>query len=89
MSKFMERTKAKMDARKKLRRKTEVQKPKAPSRKPLYFEWLEQALNMDRLPTKVDLKKVPTAFRQPLTHKFRLSYHAAKADMCKPFARHR
>ncbi len=56
--------------------------------KPLYFQWLRDTLNTDRLPKKVDLSTVPVAFKQPLVHKFRLSFNAAKAKVCKPFPRH-
>ncbi len=56
--------------------------------KPLYFEWLLRALGDDKLPAKVDWTKTPAAFRQPVAHRFRLSVHAAKAAVCKPFSRH-
>lgn len=53
-----------------------------------YFEWLKSSLNADQLPKRVDLAKVPTAFKQPTIHKFRLSFNAMKAKVCKPFPRH-
>ncbi len=58
------------------------------SKSHLYFEWLMGELNERDLPEKIDIDHMPMPFKGVLIHKFRLSFNAKKAAMCKPFPRH-
>lgn len=51
-----------------------------------YAEWLRDELVVGQVPSRVDLKQLPKAFRDPTHEATRVWFLATKARVCKPFA---
>lgn len=60
---------------------------KAPDKAILYHEWLNRDLNEVNLPSRIEVGKVPQAFKGSFIHRFRMSFAATKAKVCRPFPR--
>lgn len=72
------------------RHKTNVAKFQTPitvreKREQKQIEWLEKSFDINKLPVKVDIKKIPEP--SSFVHKFEIAFWQLKAKVCKPYAR--
>lgn len=53
----------------------------------LYFEWLREELHISKTPPRVEIKKLPPAFKGRAIQRFRVKYWDIKSRICRPYSR--